>query len=765
MAPSGPPVNAAQPPSSRQVRRAHPCLLTYLAVTREAAPPAPDAEAEVEALAVEIRRHRRLYYNQEPELSDEAFDALEDRLRAVAPDHPVLSELGAPPVDEASAEPLLEVAAHALSSAEVDTTVDRLEAASNAAYAGRPADPKVYKQMYVDLGQAAPEHPVFARVVPARGLEWRKVAHEIPMGSLNKVNNEQELRDWAARCDELATKADLSPISERLMVTEKLDGISIELLYEKGELEAAITRGDGVVGERITPNVAGMKGVPARIPYQGRISVRGEIILRKSDVAAYEALKKRADPKFERVKSLRNTASGVARTKLHELLHATRLLTAMFYDVGGRDGLFTEGEKLDFLKEQGFERPQAETGPIEQVLKVYARYGQQTRASLDYEIDGLVVRADSIEASDLLGELNNRPRAAVAFKFENEMKVSTVRAIEWNTGDSGRITPVARVDPVLLAGAEVKQASLHNLGLVRELGISLGDQVLVSRRNDVIPYVEQVMVRSGGREEAPTHCSVCGTAVEIDGEYLLCPNLDCPARRRGRVKIWIKHLGLLEWGEKTLEKLFDEGLVSEPADLYRLQVEDLTALHGFGEDTAKKLLNPLREKMNIPFPVFVAALGIPAVSKETGKLLAQAGFSTVNEIISAGAERLAEIEGLGQKKAAKILSGLSDRRGEIDRLAAVGVVPIRPDDSGPLAGLSFCFSGSHGRPRKVLAQLVEEQGGTVASGVTKGLSYLVLANVDSTSSKAQKARKLGTEIINEAGFEAVVRARGGTLPA
>ncbi|MEL6186758.1 MAG: NAD-dependent DNA ligase LigA, partial [Myxococcota bacterium] len=623
---------------------------------------------------------------------------------------------------------------------------------------------KAYKQRYLDLATSAPDHAAFAQAVPARGLEWAKVAHEITMGSLNKVNTEEELRDWATRCDELAEAAERPPISPDLNLTEKLDGISIELLYDGGALEAAITRGDGVIGERITPNVARMRGVPRALAHRGRISVRGEIILRKSDVPAYEKLKKKADPKFDRVKSLRNTASGVARTKLHELLPATRLLSALFYDVEGVEGLETESDKLAFLGEQGFERPFFEVGPLEAILSTYERYAREARKALDYEIDGLVVRAESIRTGDLLGELNNRPRAAVAFKFGNEMEVSRVRAIDWNTGDTGRITPVARVDPVLLAGAEVKQASLHNLGLVRELGIAVGDEVLVSRRNDVIPYVERVVVRGGGREEAPQTCNVCGHAVEIDGEYLICPNEECPARTRGRVRTWIKHLGLLEWGEKTLERFFDEGLVKEPADLYRLSVEDISALHGYGEDTANKLVGPLRAKMEIPFPVFVAALGIPAVSKETGKLLAGAGLSTVDEVLERGPEALAEIDGLGAIKADKIISGLKGRLEEIRRLEEVGVQPVRPDDGGPLAGLSFCFSGSHGRPRKVLAQIVETQGGTVASGVKKGLSYLVLADASSTSSKAQKARKLGVEIVDEAGFEAAVRERGGEVP-
>ena len=718
-------------------------------------------QSEIEALAEAIRYHRRLYYNQEPELSDEAFDALESRLRSLAPNHPVLNEVGAPPeADTPQDEP---TETQDLSASEIDRVAKILIDATKEAFDGRAMLPRLYREHYLSLMTAAPNHSAFSRTVPARGLEWPKVAHEIPMGSLNKVNSEQELREWALRCDTLAEAAELPPISNDLSLTEKLDGISIEVLYDNGRIEAAITRGDGTIGERITPNVAQMKAIPATIGHVGRVSVRGEIILRKSDVDAYEELKRKADPKFDKVKSLRNTASGVARTKLHELLPATRFLTILCFDVEGVEGLNTESAKLEFLTMQGFTCPYSTTGSINDLLEVYEAYEKTHRKSLDYEIDGLVVRANNLRTGDLLGELNNRPRAAVAFKFSNEMEVSVVRAIEWNTGDTGRITPVARVDPVLLAGAEVKQASLHNLGLVRELGIAIGDQVLISRRNDVIPYVEKVIVRGGGDVEGPTHCTICHTEVTVDGEYLICPNLQCPARLRGRVKTWLKHLGVLEWGEKTIERFFDDNLIREPADLYRLKVDDIAQLHGFGEGSAKKLIQPLQDNKAIPFPIFVAALGIPAVSKETAKLLAQAGYSTVSDILAAGRDALAELEGLGLIKADKIIAGLEARLPEIERLNAVGVHSVSTDDSGPLAGLSFCFSGSHQRPRKAFIRIVETQGGTVSSSVKKGLNYLVLADANSTSSKAQKARKLGTDIVDEQGFEQIIVDKGAKL--
>ncbi len=725
--------------------------------------PTTDTDSgQADALAEQIRHHRQLYYNSQPEISDAEFDALEDRLRALAPQHPVLGEVGAAPTAEVTTK---EKASAKLSASPeaIDSWAEELKEASDRAYLGKLTDPKLYKQLYKRIVEAAPDHPLLAHCVVARGLEWPKVAHEIPMGSLNKVNAEQELQDWITRCDELGSQAELKSIAGDLSVTEKLDGISIEVLYDHGKYEAAITRGDGTIGERISPNVMRMQGVPQTITHQGRISVRGEIILRKSNAPKFEAFKKEVDKKFDGLKSLRNTASGIARTKDHKQLPACAFLTVLFYDLEGIEGLQTEKDKLDFLQKQGFGRPFMGFGDNEEILTIYRRYSDTDRAKLDYEIDGLVVRANDLHSSTLLGEKNHRPRAAVAFKFSNEMQVTLLKDILWSTGDTGRITPVAQIEPVFLAGAEVKQASLHNLGNVKNLGIGIGDQVLVSRRNDVIPYVEKVVVKGKNNEEGPAQCSICQTDVVVDGEYLVCPNLDCPARRQGRIKTWIKQLGLLEWGEKTLETFYNEGLAKTVADLYRLEEEQITALYGFGKDTAQKLLGPLNDNKQIPLPTFIAALGIPAVAKSTGKLLVEAGFVEIKDIVATPIEKLAEIEGLGEIKAEKIISGLKSRLEEIEELASLGVVPTKPDDSGPLAGMSFCFSGSHHRPRKVLAKMVEDNGGTVSSSVKKGLNYLVLADRNSTSSKAQKARKLGTEVIDGETFEALVVEKGGKV--
>lgn len=725
-------------------------------------------DATIEELAEKVRYHRNLYYNQQPEISDAEFDALEDELRARAPNHAVLAEVGAAPSSGKVIEPE-KLGKKQSYSKEVERLAAEVEKLSDSFYDEAPD--RAYKQLVKDyraawekLSALAGDHPALTLVVPAEGSDWPKARHEIPMGSLNKVNAHEELREWSTRCDELAKKAELPPITPDLSVTEKLDGLSLEVLYQDGKLEAAITRGDGEIGELITANVAHMKHVPGKIKNKARISVRGEIILSKKDGPGFHAFRKRLDSEFGEMKSLRNMAAGIARAKEVRYLPACRYLSVLFYDLEGGPAVTSEKEKLEFLVEQGFTTPAIDFGDLDAILARFDEYQGGLRKKIDYEIDGLVVRANDLRTQTLLGELNNRPRAAVAFKFTNEAQETTLLNILWSTGDSGRITPIAQIEKVFLAGAEVKQASLHNIANVRRLGIGVGDRVLVSRRNDVIPYVEERVEQLAEKlAEPPEKCGRCEQPVIVEGEYLVCRNLDCPARRVGRLRMWIRELGLLDWGERTLERFFEEGLAQEPADLYRLTVEQITALSGYGEATAKKLLDPLAEKRKLPLAVFIGALGIEGVARETAKLLVNAGYDSPEKIAAATIDDLSQIPGLGAIKAERIINGLKGRLEEIGRLREAGVVIVTPKEGGPLAGLSFCFSGSHSRGRKELQALIEKNGGSVAASVTKGVSYLVLADPSSTSSKSEKAKKLGTEVIDEAQMDAIITERGGAL--
>lgn len=635
-------------------------------------------QARVADLAERIERYRASYYAGKPEISDAAFDALEDELRELDPTHAVLAKVGS----------------------------------------------------------------------AALVTEWEKARHEIPMGSLNKAVSEEELQTWLARCDELLAKEKEASIAGDLFVAEKLDGISIEVIYKDGKVADAITRGDGDWGERITSNVKRMKGVPPKIKDKRPMSVRGEIILRLSDMKRH----------FPGVTSPRNMAAGASKRFDGQ---GAEHCTVLFYDVADHLNIQTAQEKFEWLRSLGFATPSTSHGSVNDVIALYKRYSAELRGKLDYEIDGLVIYANSLHAQTVLGEVNHRPRGAVAFKFASPAKVSRVVEISWETGSSGRVTPVAIVEPVELAGASVRRASLHNVANVRALGIGVGDEVLVSRRNDVIPYVEEVVEKHGPSAEPPKGCPVCKAPLALEGEYLMCRNDGaCRALIEGRIQNWIDAIGALEWGDKLIEQLVEAGHVREPADLYRLTVKEIADLERRGEKIAKKCLDQLASRLPLTLPVFLAALGIENFAIQTARLLDSAGYNTIDKLLAASEADLASIAGLGPVKAAGIVRGLKKREAEIKRLLAAGIVPVSPDNAGPLAGVTFAFTGSAVRPRGELTNMVESNGGRVLSSVTKELNYLVIADPQSTSSKAVKARQYGTKLITEDDLVALLRDKG-----
>jgi DNA ligase (NAD+) len=605
-----------------------------------------------------------------------------------------------------------------------------------------------YDALEDELRELDPGHALLKSVgAPAVVTSWAKARHAIPMGSLNKAVNEEEFRAWAARCDELGTKAKLTEITNDLFVTEKLDGLSLAVTYDKGKLTGAITRGDGEVGEQILANACRMKGVPGKLKTAVSVTVRGEIILRLSDMK--KAFPGAANP--------RNQASGTSK-RLDGA--GCEHLSVLFYDLDGEE-LPDESKKFKRLTALGLSVPNSKATDLDGAISLHQEYAKKKRAALDYEIDGLVVRAHDVHVQHMLGELGNRPRAAIAYKFASQAKVTTLLEIVWETGSSGRVSPVAVVEPVDLAGATVRRASLHNAGNVADLGIGVGDEILVSRRNDVIPYVEEVVTKKGKVAKPPTKCPTCKSTLEKVGEYLSCRNRDCPALREGRIQNWVDAIGVLEWGEKLIAQLVEAGLVNEPADLYKLKAEQIAGLERRGMVIGQKVLDNLKAQLPLSLPKFLAALGIENFGLQTAKALVAAGFDSLDKVQAASFETLSKLPGVGPSKGKAIADGLKQRKAEIARLLAVGVVPVNKANAGPLAGKTFCFTGTLSRPRKELEQMVEERGGSLLSGVTKDLNYLVMADPASGSSKSQKAKQYGTECLDEAGFMTMVSKAGG----
>ncbi len=676
--------------------------------------------------------------------------------------------------------------------------VARLEKARNDYYNGNPTmSDAQYDALEDELRKQNPNHPFLAKVgspVPQNGA-WAKTKHAIPMGSLNKAQVDTEISDWLKGCSYKA--------GEALTITDKCDGISLALHYRDRKMVQAVTRGDGLVGEDITRNVLLMKGFPKVLPptlfaesgpFQtpNDVYIRGEIIVTHTDFDTF----------FKGESNPRNTASGTAKRQSDAAKCAH--LTVLCYQLLPNGVTYgKKQEELKALQTAGFQTPQVKVcHSVAEVFDRYENYVAKDRKALDYDIDGLVIDIDSTPERDRLGDLNGRPKGSIAFKFPHESKATVLRAIRWQVGNSGRITPVAEFDTVSLAGANVSQASLHNISnidaLVAMIGqqfFASGDKIRVSRRNDVIPYVEEALEAYQGADvdskvlKTPTNCPACAGKLERDGEYLVCRNEECSAQATGALRRWVKKIGVLHVGDSLLEAMaaafpfilteaeFESRFgvkqkdfttlpadrqeviaasVMDPADLYCLDVDAVAALDTGGRrvgGTADKAIGNLMAKMTMPLQVVVGSIGIPLIGRDMTKTIIDAGYNSLSLMLKARVTSplhlpdrilpgLASIPGVGDTKAKAFVEGFEAKVGLLAKLNAVGVRVQTV--KGPLVGKSFCLTGFRDA---ALTDALELAGGTVKSSVSKGLDFLIAADPNSNTGKAQTARKLGTKVI------------------
>jgi len=608
---------------------------------------------------------------------------------------------------------------------------------------------------------------------PEDGSGWPKVTHTIPMGSLSKAQSWGEMQDWMAKCDRdlRSQHGDSNP--RGVIVTEKLDGISLCLTYEDGVLVRASTRGDGTTGEEITRNVRVMKGVPQVITHLGTVHVRAEIICTHEDFEAY----------FPDESNPRNTASGTAKRQSN--WQKARYLTVVAYNLHWTPPRGTvcnlRSDELLQLEAWGFNTPTyqyapAHLGSFEGVQVLYEKYAGGFRKTIGYDIDGLVVELNSKEQRDLLGETNLRPKGAIAFKFAHETAETHLRDILWQVGNSGRITPVAVFDPVQLAGAEVKRASLANVsiltGLVEGQGQQYafeGDGIIVSRRNDVVPKVERFTGRNcnedqnpNGAEEpivlgVPTECPACVTRLKYEGEYLICPNSDsCPAQKLGALKRWVQKVNILHIGGAQLAALLESGMVADIADLYTLptKVGEFAALEMSGRKVgggAERACASIEGKKQLTLALFAGSLGINLCGRKMIQVLVDAGYDTLEKLRAATYDQLARVKGFGPAKAESLVFGLAAHKPLINKLLANGVSILPPEPkkeanaAGAWAGERVCLTGFRDKP---LQAKIEAEGGEIVSGVSGKTTVLVAKDPNGSSSKIKKARSLGIQVLS-----------------
>ena len=640
-----------------------------------------------------------------------------------------------------------------MSEREIEDLVEQLQQARDAYYNDDPVmSDAEYDALEDDLRELDPKNAYFKQVgAKTQTTKWKKVRHSAPMGSLMKVQIADEFVKWIEDTEvKIATAeraGDIDKPKRDVVTSEKLDGISLSLKYVKGKFVQALTRGDGETGEDISRNVRLMKGfVEDAKDLTGY--VRAEIVLKKSDHQKHV-------PEY---KNPRNAASGIAKRESDPKPCA--YLTIVCYQViSDQHNIKDKSIEFKLLKALGFTVPNWEKHKPADVIAYYQDYVLSRREKLDYEIDGLVIEHEDLRVMEHLGEHDDRPKGARAFKFPHEQQPTRLRKIVWQVGNSGRVTPVAYFDTVDLAGASVGQASLHNISNINRLAVAcpqtllgLSDTLLVSRRNDVIPYVEKVIKASkNARFAVPTECPSCATKLKMKGEYLMCGNgARCAAQQSGAIKRWVKKLDIKDWGDTLIEALCENGMVTSIADLYGLDEAKLAAvtLSGkkVGNSTAKKVMENLRAKKVLRIADFVGSLGIDLWGRSMVKLLADAGIDTIEKMEDAAVGDIARIPRVGETKAVAFVNGFGRRKKLIDDLLAAGVTVKVPIVGGKLSGVSFCFTGI--RPDAAMKEQIEDGGGSIKGSVGSGLTYLVTKDPKSTSGKAKKARAQGTKVIS-----------------
>lgn len=623
------------------------------------------------------------------------------------------------------------------------------------------------------------------RVAGEAAKGFKKVTHAVRMLSLEDVFSAEEAEDWLQRIQKLEPKC----LDRGLYAEIKMDGLACSLVYEDGQLVLGATRGDGTVGEDVTRNVKTIESIPLslRVPAEreissflkkhgehldvkkmerwlnkpsGRLEVRGEVYMKRSDFNRLnKELKKRQEAELA---NPRNGAAGGLR-QLDAKIAAKRRLSFMPWQVVGDLGLELQSQEDDFLNLIGF--PVNEHNRLCRDLKEAEKtleHMGKVRDKLDYQIDGMVLSVNDNRLLQRLGVVGKTPRGSVAWKFQAEQGTTVVREIKVSVGRTGVLTPVAVMDPVQLAGTTVTHATLHNEDEIRRLGLKIGDTVIVEKAGDVIPKIVQVLpgLRTGKEKSfhMPGTCPICGSEVKRKaGEVaVVCTNARCFAQELARLRHFVSKqaLDIRGLGEKIVEIFIQEGLVSEPADLFRLAPGDLGGLEGFGEVSSNKLVKEIQAHRQVSLERFIYALGIRHVGFETAVLLARR-FKSLDNIRRATPEQLAEIDGIGEVMAESIVAYFKDKdeAKRLDTLLTLLDVGRGTSDErrGPLTGTSWVFTGSlESMSRDEAKDKVRQLGADVSESVSKKTTYVVVG--DDPGSKADKARKLGVEILSEQEF-------------
>jgi DNA ligase (NAD+) len=642
-------------------------------------------------------------------------------------------------------------------------------------------DPEVsdadYDALLNELRDIEAEHPELLtpdsptqRVGAAPLDKFDQVRHLQPMLSLANARNEEELAAWVLRSERYLARQGVEMGDVRFVTEPKIDGLAISLVYEDGVLVRGATRGNGEIGEDVTTNLRTIGAIPLRVDdAPPLLEVRGEAYM---PLAAFAKLNEdRAAAGEPTYANPRNTAAGSIR-QLDPQLTASRPLSIWCYSLGALEGLSfeTHSESLEWLRSHGF-RVSRDVGVHDTVDEVVAacRAWEERRDRLDFEIDGVVVKVDDLDLQRQLGVVGREPRGAIAWKFAPMTATTILRSVAWNVGRTGHMVPFAQLEPVQVSGVTVQQATLHNEEDLRRKDVRDGDEVIVMRAGDVIPQVVSPTAKAQkrkGRGEPPSppeRCPACDTPTikPEEGVWTICPNrTGCPGQVFQAVKHFVFAMDIEGLGEENARRFLELKLIANVADIYELTPERLTELDGFGEISARKLVEAIEESKKQPFHLVLYALGIPGVGFVNARNLARQ-LRTMEALLAASEEELTAVEGMGPIMAKTVHETLSEERTRalIERLRGHGLQMEEegpaPPAEGPLVGKTVVLTGTMPNlTRPEATERIEAAGGKVTGSVSKKTDYVV-AGAD-PGSKLTKAQELGTDVLDEDGLLALL---------
>lgn len=612
-------------------------------------------------LEKEIIKHKALYYQGRPEISDVEFDKLEDELKNLDPNNPTLNVVGT------------------------------VSSASD------------------------------------------KIKHDKKMLSLEKTYNQQDLISWMG--------------NEEILSTMKLDGISCSLLYQDGELFLSKTRGDGSFGENITKKVMWISNVPKSITSKEKVEIRGELFCDENSFLNLSL--EMQSLKLEKPSSQRNIVAGLMGRK--DNLELCRHLKFMAFDYISEERLKKEEEKFKILNANNFLTPEYEVHKSEKSILEVIERAREFMVHGDFQIDGVVFTYNNLSLQDELGETSHHPRYKIAFKFQGESKITTLKEILWAVSRNGILTPVGEVEPIELSGAIISRVTLHNYGVVAANNLKIGDEIEIIRSGEVIPKFLSVVKSSENIFQIPGACPSCESKTEIVDIRLFCTNTACPGKNKEIILNFIQKIGIDDLSGKRLEDLINAKLVKTIPDLYRLNQDELLKIEKIKDKLSNKLIESIQKSKKTELITFLASLGISGGAYSKCEKVVRAGYDTMEKILALTVDELVKVESFAEKSASEFVNSIQEKRAMILELINLGFeFKVEETRSTKISGKKICITGALSEKRPVVEDKIREGGGIVVSSVSKNTDILVTNESDPSSSKFKKALELKIQIISEA---------------